>query len=118
MNVSLPPEIDVPEELPSWTDFAQAKQEDKNWANEEELRGVLHRNDVRWHKSYGLVVVVLMWFFVALFVWTLVVLSIHYLTSWSFLTDAQLSRIQSIVFSGTVGSVVTGMLQRRINKTN
>jgi len=116
MNVSLPPEIDVPEEFPSWTDFAQAEQEDRDWANEEELRGVRHRNDVRWHKSYGWVVVILIWFFVILFILTLVVLSIHYLTPLSFLTDAQLSRIQSIIFSGTIGSVVTGMLQRRVNK--
>jgi len=113
----LPPEIDVPEALPSWTDFAQAKQEDRNWDNEEELRGILHRNDARWHKSYGWVVVILMWFFVCLFLSTLVVLAVHYLTPASFLTDAQLSRIQSIIFSGTIGSVVTSMLQKRINKS-
>jgi len=118
MNINFPPEIDVPEDWPSWADFAQAKQEDRNWENEEELRGVKHRNDVRWHKSYGWIVVILMWSFVALFLVTLVVLSIHYLMPWSFLTEAQLSRIQSIVFSGTIGSVVTGVLQRHINKNN
>jgi len=63
MSVNLPPDIETPDDAPMWVTLSQARREGINWSNEEELRGIHHRNDVLWHKSYWVIVVIMMWSF-------------------------------------------------------
>jgi hypothetical protein len=49
----------------------------------------------------------------ALFIWTF-----HYIApeAWGFLSDAQLSKVQSVLFSGSVGAVVSSVMTKHVGK--
>ena len=105
-------------ELPRWADQAMAKAEVKGWPDEDELRGQRHRNDMLWLSCYGWIVVGITIIFTLLFVSSLVAWTWHYLApvNWAWLTPEQLSKIQSIVFSSSLGAIVTTIIKRQIDK--
>jgi len=116
MKDEVPPRTDSYGETPSWVD-SLAEKEEKNWPYEEKLKAVQFENDIRWYQWYGWIVVVLMIVFVVLFLSSLIILVIHYITPVDFLSEEKLGKIQSIIFSGTIGAIVTGILQKQIDKT-
>ena len=107
---------DIPAESPLWADNALAKKEERLWSSEEKLKGVKDRNDIWWHTCYGIVVVVVMIVLVLVFLASLAAWVIHQITPWQFLTPDQLSKIQSVIFSGSLGAIVSSYMQKQLNK--
>ncbi len=112
-----PPPPEYENELP-WADDTLAKEEDKYWADEEKLRGQKTKNDILWLKVYGFVVVMIMVIFAMLFLGSLTAWAFHYLTPicWHWLDDNQLSKIQSVIFSGSLGGIVSFVAQKQLSK--
>ena len=107
-----------PSNLPSWIGDFQARAEEKNWDKEGRLRGQEERNHLLWLKGYGAVVFVFLICFALLFLGSLACWAAHYLlpANYHWLTDEQLSKIQSIIFSGSIGGVVSIMIQKQLSK--
>lgn len=110
----VPPPSEAEQNPPKWADISQAKAEEKNWRNEDKLKGVKVSNDILWYRVYGWVVVILMLFFVSLFCVSLGVWVVHYVTPCSWLSPDQLSKIQSIIFSGSLGAIVSSYMQKKL----
>lgn len=112
---ALPPP-DGADSVPAWAKDENAKKEERFWANEDLLKGVKMGNDILWHRVYGWVVIALMIFFVFVFVASLGVWIFHYLAPWGWLKADQLSKIQSVIFSGSLGAIVSAFMQRQLGK--
>ncbi len=116
MNQPVPP----PEqsELPKWSKDPRAKAEEKNWPNEETLNGQKAENDRMWLKVYGYLVVGVAIVFTVLFVLSVLSWAIHHIApeSWNWLNPDQLSKIQSIIFSGSLGAIVSSVFKNKIEK--
>lgn len=114
------PKIDIPvssEELqqaPRWA-TVDAKSEERKWVN---LELVKQQNDARWLAVYGWVLLVLTIAFAATFVLALLAWAFHYLAPvcWHWLTDVQLSKIQSVLFSGGMGAVISAIIRGQLGK--
>jgi hypothetical protein len=110
-----------PPEEPSpsfpWSDL-DAKREERDWANESLLNGQKTANEVSLLWVYGKLLIVFMFFFVLLFLGSLASWTLHYLLpiSYHWLTAEQLSKIQSVLFSGSIGGVVSLVAQRHFLK--
>ncbi len=111
------PPTEIPEQSPAWADNARAVKEEKNWPDENALQGIKRRNDIWWHTAYGVVVVVVMVVLVALFIASLSIWVWHHITPYQFLTPEQLSKIQSVIFSGRLGAIVSGYMQKQLSKS-
>ena len=112
-QIKVPPPENV--RPPRWYVDSLAKSEDKNWTDEDSLRGQRNTNNLRFLRVYGWIVVVLMVFFSVLFGTSLLIWSLHYLTPIGWLTDDQLSKIQSVIFSGTLGAVIANVFRNQIS---
>ncbi len=112
---SVPP---PPNNLPAWLGDSEARAEEKNWDKEGKLRGQEERNQLLWLKAYGWIVIIFLLFFALLFLGSLCAWAAHYLLppSYHWLTDIQLSKIQSVLFSGSIGGVVSLIAQRQLSK--
>ncbi len=99
---------------PSWAD-SEAKEEDKNWKS---LYKIKEKNDGNWLKVYGWIVIIITCVFTAIFMATLIIWIFHYLSpeNLHWLNPDQLNKIQSILFSGGMGAVVSGIVRTQINK--
>lgn len=97
---------------PRWA-TVDARKEAKSWPELDEIK---RTNDKRWLIVYGWVLVAVTVVFAAIFLAAFVVWSIHYLTCWNWLEPAQLDKIQSILFSGGMGAVVTSIVRSQISK--
>jgi hypothetical protein len=115
-ETEVPPPDEAEQDAPSWFHDNLASKEEKLWNNEEELRGVKTANERRWLTVYGWVLPVMMCCFSFFYISTLTVWAWHYLTPWLWLTTDQLSKIQSIIFSGSVGAFVAAMAQKHMIK--
>ena len=87
----------------------QAVQEEAERANETALK----RNN-RFIRHSGRIGVGLMWFFAAALVATMGVWLVHFLTPWTWLDADQLSKIQTVIFSGSLSAIVATFFQRHI----
>lgn len=114
-NSPLPPP-EAAGDVPSWAKDDKAKLEEKYWDDESRLRGVKIQNDILWHRVYGWAVVVMMCFFVLVFMASLGAWVLHYITPWGWLSPTQLSKIQSVIFSGSLGAIVSAYMQRQLSK--
>lgn len=111
-NSVLPPE----DEPPPWSLDSKARNEEKYFGDENRLKGIRVDNEIRWLKAYGIIIPVMMWFFAALYLASLASYAIHFVTPWSWLSEVQLSKIQSIIFSGSVGAFIAGVVLRHNQK--
>ncbi len=107
-----------PNEAPAWIGDLNAKAEEDNWDKEGELSGQKGKNHLLWLKAYGWVVMVFLVFFTVLFVGSLGSWAAHYLLPVKFhwLAGGPLSKIQSILFSGSIGGVVSLIAQKELSK--
>lgn len=106
-----------PEELlkpPSWATVA-AEKEDAGWGA---LDDVKRTNDKRWLTVYGWVLLGITVVFAGVFLSALLVWVWHYLgpSSCLWLEDYQLSKIQSVLFSGGMGAIVSGIIREQLGK--
>ena len=111
------PQPEVPETAYPWS-TTDAKREDRDWENESLLTGQETRNQFNLLKAYGYAIVVFLGFFVILFLGSLGSWTAHYLlpVSYHWLTAEQLSKIQSVLFSGSIGGVVSIVAQKHLRK--
>ena len=114
-GVPPPPDLST---APKWLQDQKAQKEEANWDNEDALRGQKVKNDLLWLKCYGFVVVAITITFAAIFLFGLVSWSAHYLLkeTYHWLGEAQLSKIQSVLFSGGMGAVVSGIIHKQLKK--
>lgn len=54
--------------------------------------------------------------FVGIFVISLLVWIWHYITPWGWLNTEQLSKIQSVLFSGSVSAMITAFMKKQLDK--
>ena len=105
-------------EAPLWAEDSLAHNEAKFFPYEDKLRGQKAKNDLTWLRVYGWVVVAMMIVFALLFLSSIVSWAWHYVmpTRWGWLNDDQLSKIQSVIFSGSLGGIVSIMAQKQLSK--
>lgn len=110
----------IPTDIPAgpllWADNSLAKKEEKNWPDEDALQGVKRKNDILWMRIYGWICAFMMLFFTLVFVVSLGAWIIHHVTSFCWLTPEQLSKIQSVIFSGSIGAIVSSYMQKQLSK--
>jgi len=102
----------TPEAAPQWAKSA-AETEDKKWDTLEDIR---LSNDSRWLRAYGWIVLILTIFFSTAFSLAFLIWGLHYTTSWTWLEDWQLDKIQSVLFSGGMGAIVSGIIRTQLGK--
>lgn len=97
---------------------SSAKAEEKNWDNEGILRGQEEKNQLLILKAYGWIVCIFLLVFALLFLGSLGSWAAHYMLpeSYHWLKEPQLSKIQSVLFSGSIGGVVSLIAQRHFLK--
>lgn len=115
---TVPPPPPGLEDAPSWASDSAAAQEEKYWSNEDKLKGQKTKNDLIWLKAYGIVLVGLTVFFAFLFILSLGFWAWHYLMPerWGWMSETQLSKVQSIIFSGSLGAIVSTIVGRQMAK--
>lgn len=67
----------------------------------------------------GVIMIVFLWFFSALFVLSIGFWFWHFLMppSLTWMTDAQLGKIQAVIFSGSMGAILTTLAQRYFGRS-
>lgn len=115
-EAGIPAPTESDRQPPKWADVSQAKAEEKNWDDENRLKGVKLGNDILWHRVYGWIVAFMMCFLTLVFAVSLTVWIVHHITPFGWLIDDQLSRIQSFIFSSSIGAVVSTYMQKQLHK--
>lgn len=90
-----------------------ARKEDRQWSD---LDKVKLENDKRWLMVYGWVLIAVTVVFASVFIASFVAWAIHHLTPFVWLEPLQIDKIQSILFSGGMGAIVTGIIRSQISK--
>ncbi|MBF9052339.1 hypothetical protein GTA62_21560 [Roseobacter sp. HKCCD9010] len=99
-----------------WKDDPNARAEKSTWPDPEALQGTKDENTLRLLRHSGTIAVCLMWFFALVFVLSMAVWLLHFLTTWGWLNELQLSKIQTVVFSGSLGALVSAFAQKHIGQ--
>jgi hypothetical protein len=109
---SVPPPI-TPEAGSLWSQNSQGRDEERFWANEKKLTGLVGTNRIRALTVFGWIVPYLMILFAVLFGVSVSTWALHFLlpTKWHWLNAEQLSKIQSIIFSGALGGIVASYIK-------
>ncbi len=102
-----------PEDPPRWSNDKKGELEEEKWDQERQLRGQEQINRLRFLKVYGWVAVSLVGFLVLCFSASFLSWLLHYLTPWHWLDSEQLGKIQSVIFSGSLGAIVSFILQKQ-----
>jgi len=101
---------------PSWVNLnARSRQEDKKWDSLDDIR---LSNDSRWLRVYGWLLLLLTVMFALAFLTAFLVWGLHYIgkPEWLWLKDHQLDKIQSVLFSGGMGAIVSGIIRSQLAK--
>ena len=90
----------------------QAKKEESIWDIERE-------NYHRWLRIYGFIPPTFLIVFTGLFLFSLLSWTLHYLfpIGWHWLDAAQLSKIQSVIFSGSLGAITSFIFKKQVSKS-
>lgn len=98
-----------------WRTDSAAGNEDSRWPDEIAVQGTRDVNTLKLLQHSGRLAVVLMWVFAVAYVASMGVWLFHFLTPYGWLSDEQLSKIQTVIFSGSLGAVVTVFVQKHIS---
>lgn len=111
-GVTTPPKANSPD----WLTGGKGRDEDANWT---ELDKAKAKNDLFFLRLYGFITLSLTALFTILFAASLCVWACHYLLpeDWRWLPVPSLEKIQSVLFSGGLGAVISSMAQRQIAKS-
>lgn len=107
----------MPENI-SWGQSAeQAKKENNEWADLEKIK---LKNDESWLRKYGLLLNIFTITFSLLFLIALLIWSWHYLMpeNLRWLNVENLGKIQSVLFSGSMGAIISGIIKSQVDKAN
>lgn len=109
-------------EMPDWANLDEAKLEEKGWGKLDDQR---LENDHRWLKHFGYMLVGLTWLFAVIFSGALLAWAWHYIGpeyvfGWQlhWLSVDQLTKIQSLLFSGGMGAVISGLVRGQLSKAS
>lgn len=98
-----------------WARDSKSNLEEKNWKDLDQIK---EQNNGNFLRVYGWIVITVSVFFTAVFLLSLGAWFSHYILPerclW--LTEDQLSKIQSVLFSGGMGAVISGVIKRQIDK--
>ena len=119
MNTSaVPPPEDESE--PNWARDDKGKAEDEKWSQYSAIEQARVVANTIWINHYGWIAVVALWaagIFALLLVGSWILhLVVPAKTQW--LTNDQIAKIQTILSSGSIGSVISLALQRQLSKTD
>lgn len=106
----------APANTPKWANQdAEAKKEQKNW---DELDDQRLKNDLLWLGLYGRILAAITLLFAVVFAAAFLAWAWHYITptTWHWLSSLQLGKIQSILFSGGLGAVVSSAIGTQLKK--
>lgn len=108
-----PPAMSQPHK---WVDKGSAKKEAENFANQNELRDQRTENEKRWLQVLGWILPAILMVFSFAFVAAFFCWAWHHLTpdEWQWLSKEQVSNIQSLIFSGSLGAIVSGTLRKKL----
>ena len=98
-----------------WEQDADAIAEKSEWPDQAALQGTKDQNKLMLLRNSGKIAVCMMWFFALVFISSMAVWLFHFLTPWGWLNDLQLSKIQTVVFSGSLGALVSAFAQKHIS---
>lgn len=115
LEYEMPEPDEGPTNPPRWATLSATKESD-NWGTLDQIKA---QNDARWLTAYGWVLVVLTGVFVTCFTAALLIWVWHYLSPacWHWLSDVQLSKVQSVLFSGGMGAIISGIIRAQLGKT-
>ena len=116
MSEKVPPPPEGSDSNPAWARDKRSEKEVKNWADEDALRGVERRNQKWVLLVLGFIVPIFMILFALIFGFAIAIWAIHYFIpeSCHWLSPDQLAKIQSVIFSGSLGAIVSAYAQNRI----
>ena len=97
-----------------WEIDKSAQDEKSKWPDQAALDGTKVVSIRRFIQHSGIIAVCMMWFFAIAFTSSIAVWLIHFLTTWTWLDNDQLAKIQTVIFSGSLGAVVTTFAQKHI----
>lgn len=114
MTKELPSSV---EDSPDWASDSQAREEEQSWPDEGKLKGAKQENKIAFIKTIGFITPIVMWIFTSVFLVSFVSWSLHFLLPdyCHWLTEDQLSKIQSIIFSGAMGAIVSSYLKKQMD---
>ena len=94
---------------PKWAGVEKAKHEDRDWLDTPVLRGQRQQNHLILLKFVGHISIAVIVILASMYIIALGILTFHYLAPETllWLSDMQKDKIQSILFSGTLGSFLT-----------
>ena len=113
---------DAPQPSESWDESTEwyydsvATDENKQWPDEKALKGTKDENTIILLRNSGKIAVCMMWFFALVFISSMGVWLFHFLTPWGWLNEFQLSKIQTVIFSGSLGALVSAFAQKHITE--
>lgn len=112
-----PSDIPSPDEIAvgAWADKESAVKEERNWSS---LDDIHENNDKNWLKFYGFIVIGIAAIFTLIFLSGLVIWALHYMLPkcYLWLDPEQLSKIQSVLFSGGMGAVISSLIKRQMDR--
>ncbi|OOR87665.1 hypothetical protein B0181_09945 [Moraxella caviae] len=105
--------IPTPQTPPPWASLSS--KEEKQWG---ELDTIKLNNDKGWLKAYGHVVIVVTYIIASIFIVAFLILAFHYLApnSWTWLDQSQINKIQSMLFSGSMGAIFINTMRTQLSK--
>jgi len=113
-DAEIPPATESEAFVPTWAG-RRAHGETEKWDALDNIRLV---NDSLWLRAYGVVVLIISISFATVFIAAFIVWSWHYMVpqDWTWLQAGQLDKIQSILFSGGMGAVISGIIRTQLAK--
>lgn len=108
-----PPEF--AEEEP-WRDDSLAQFEEERDPWDAQIQTQDKRNRLAFKKATGRLIVWSVYGFWLVLALAFGVWAFHYITPWCFLSDDQLTKIQSVIFSGTLGAVIATLSKNYIDR--
>jgi hypothetical protein len=117
VSEGVPPPPEGTEIAAPWAEDKKAENEEKNWRDDDKLKGQKKENLFRVLCHSGQLIVLFMWFFACVFAVSMGAWLVHFLTPayWHWLTAEQLSKIQTVIFSGSLGAVVATYVQKHFS---
>lgn len=115
---AIPVEPNELKQRPKWAKDAAASKEERKWGTDA-LENRKITNDMLWLTVYGWILCVITSVFALIFLAALLSWAWHYLSPeyFQWLDAPQLNKIQSVLFSGGMGAVVSGIVRAQIGKT-
>lgn len=98
-----------------WKTDSAARSEASRWPDQAALQGTKDVNTLNLLRHSGRLAVALMWVFAGAYVASMGVWLVHFLTPYGWLAPEQLSKIQTVIFLGSLGAVVTVFVQKHIS---